>query len=125
MIYTERGKLAVIESESATDSVSFDVLAQTILERPANIIYCVAKEILYGIISMGDIARAKEEGAESVVINRNFTRLLGTEYMKARRIFSEKENINALPVVDEKNVLLGDYARWDDLVIEQAYGGGH
>lgn len=37
MIYTERGKLAVIESESATDSVSFDVLAQTILERPANI----------------------------------------------------------------------------------------
>lgn len=124
MIYTERDKLAVIESESATDSVSFDVLAQTILERPANIIYCVAKEILYGIISMGDIARAKEEGAESVVINRNFTRLSGAEYMKARRIFSEKENINALPVVGENNVLLGDYTRWGDSIIKQIYGGG-
>ncbi|MDE6567103.1 MAG: hypothetical protein K2K70_05160, partial [Lachnospiraceae bacterium] len=57
MIYTERDKLAVIEWDGGADTVSFDALAQVMLERPANMIYCVSKEILYGIISMGDIAR--------------------------------------------------------------------
>jgi citrate lyase synthetase len=34
--------------------------------------------------------------------------------MRARKLFLENAKINALPVVDEENRLLGDYTRWDD-----------
>lgn len=37
--------------------------------------------------------------------------------MRVRRIFQEKEKINAVPVVDENGRLLGDYTRWDDLLV--------
>jgi cytidyltransferase-like protein len=63
---------------------------------------------------MGDIGRASDEGRNFVKVNRNFTKLSGREYMRARKIFHENEKINALPVVDEENRLLGNYVRWDD-----------
>lgn len=126
MIYTGREKLTVIEWDGATDKISLDILVQVILEKPSNMIYFVTeRNRLYGIISMGDVARAKETGLGYVVINKNFTRVMKNEYMEARRIFCEKENINALPVVDENNVLLGDYKRWDDLRTSRyIYGEG-
>lgn len=64
---------------------------------------------------MGDIVRAKRADSRYVEINKQFTHILKKEYMSARRIFCEKKNVNALPVVDEKMVLLGAYSRWDDL----------
>jgi citrate lyase synthetase len=63
---------------------------------------------------MGDIGRAADEGRDFVKINKNFTKLSGREYMRARKLFLENAKINALPVVDEENRLLGDYTRWDD-----------
>ncbi|MBD5522381.1 MAG: adenylyltransferase/cytidyltransferase family protein [Lachnospiraceae bacterium] len=116
MIYTQHDGLTILKLNDKKNKVSFDTLANVILERPSNIIYCELEDELYGIISMGDIARASESGLDYVAINRVFTRILPNDkYMTAKNIFHEKENINALPVVNEDNKLLGAYTRWDDL----------
>jgi len=118
MIYTDIDKLAVIKLEGVTDRISFDILSQVILERPSNMIYCVTgRDQLIGIISMGDIARAGRAGGRYVKINENFTCVMKNEYMKARELFCKKKSINALPVVNGNNILLGDYTRWDDLKV--------
>jgi hypothetical protein len=66
---------------------------------------------------MGDIARAAENEQTSVAINTRFTKLHGYEYMRARKLFLENEKINALPIVDADDRLLGDYTRWDDVPV--------
>lgn len=124
MIYTQYDKLTIVELVDKKSKISFDVLYQVLLERPSNMIYFELEGELYGIISMGDIARAGEEGADCVVINRKFTRIMLSEYMTARRIFREKENINAIPAVNENNRLLGAYVRWDDLHCRNIFATG-
>lgn len=114
MVYKNYDELTILNIPNQTESVSYDILAEAILKRPSNMIYCEADGKLFGIISMGDIERARENELSVVPINRSFTRVTKTEYMKAREIFREKEKINALPVVDETGSLLGDYSRWDD-----------
>ena len=54
------------------DTLSFDELGKILEDRPANVIYCELDGKLYGIISMGDVARADEEGKKAVKINRTF-----------------------------------------------------
>lgn len=125
MIYTSRDKLTVIEQNDITDRISFETLSQVILEKPANMIYCVSKGELYGIISMGDIARARDEGFRYVMINKKFTWVMKNEYMKAREIFCHKKNINALPVVNDNNMLLGAYTRWDVMEVREYVCGGN
>ncbi|MDE5931765.1 MAG: adenylyltransferase/cytidyltransferase family protein [Lachnospiraceae bacterium] len=115
MIYTQHERLTIIEINDKKNTISFDALIKVILDRPSNVIYCESEDGIYGIISMGDIARASEKGADYVVINRKFTRIQPDEYMLARHIFHEKEKINALPVVSVGNKLLGAYTRWNDL----------
>ena len=117
MIYTEYDKLTIIKLMNEADSLSFDELGAILKERPANVIYCELSGKLYGIISMGDVARASDDGKKAVNINRKFTSVKPNEYMKARQIFKEKEKINAVPVIDENGGLLGDYTRWDDLLV--------
>lgn len=117
MLYTEHDKLVIIKLMNETDSLSFDELSGILKEHPANVIYCELDGKLYGIISMGDVARADDEGRNAVIINRTFTWVKPKEYMGVRRIFKEKEKINAVPVVDENGKLLGDYTRWDDLLV--------
>jgi hypothetical protein len=65
---------------------------------------------------MGDIHRATENGIDIVCVNKKFAKLNGYEYMRARTIFLENKKINALPIVDVNNRLIGDYSRWDDLI---------
>lgn len=84
------------------------------MDTPSNMVYCLKAGKLYGIISMGDVHRAKKENKSSVAINTSFTFLHGYEYIKARKIFLENGRINALPIVDEEYKLIGDYSRWDD-----------
>lgn len=120
MIYTEHNKLTVINLINEVDSLSFDELGKVLKERPANVVYCELDGKLYGIISMGDVVRADKEGKNTVNINRIFTWVKPNEYMKVRQIFKENEKINAVPVMDvmdEKGGLLGDYTRWDDLLV--------
>ena len=115
MHYTEYDKLTIIKLMNEVGCLSFDELGEILKERPANVIYCELNTKLYGIISVGDVARAGDRGKKVVSINRKFTSVKPNEYMKVRKIFQEKKSINAVPVTDENGRLLGDYIRWDDL----------
>ncbi len=114
MIYTERDKLTVVETEKEIDHLDFDRITEALLERPSNMIYCESEGRLYGIVSMGDVMRACKDGLREAAVNRRFTKLSPGESMRAREIFRERETINALPVVGEGGGLLGDYTRWDN-----------
>lgn len=114
MIYIQHDRLSILKLNNEEDAVSFDTVAKVILDRPSNMIYCESKGVLYGIISMGDVVRASQNRVDYVVINRKFKQIRPNEYMAARQIFHEKKNINAIPVVDEDNKLLGAYVRWND-----------
>ncbi len=115
MIYAEYDKLTVLKLENHEDYIHMDILSKFMLEKPSNVIYCELNDKLYGIISMGDIARATEIGGR-VAINKNFTCISKNDYMKARDIFHKKKSINALPVVSGESTLIGAYLRWDDLL---------
>lgn len=51
-----------------------------------------------------------------VKITKTFTSLVGYNVIKASEIFRAKENINKIPIVNEKGELIGDYSRWDDML---------
>ena len=115
MVYKNYDELTVLKTTDCDEKISFNALAKSIITKPSNVIYCVQDGKLYGIISMGDIARAREMGLDAVFVNRCFTHILPNEYMKARKVFRERNNVNAIPITEEE-VLLGDYSRWDDLL---------
>lgn len=114
MIFSKKKYLSVLHINNNVKEITFDILADILLEKPTNMIYCEKAGKLYGLISIGDVHRAKEEKKRAVGINTSFTYLQGYEYMKARKIFLENKKINALPIVNEKHELIGDYSRWDD-----------
>lgn len=107
MVYKSYEDLTTLEVSANTDSISFDVLEEIIMACPSNMIYCETDGKLSGLISMGDISRADENGNCEVKINRTFTCVNRNEYMRAREIFKDKRTINALPIVKKTNVLEG------------------
>lgn len=117
MWYTKRRQLTVIEIDEYTESISMEEIKRILLGRPSNMIYCELQGKLFGIISTGDIYRAYVKRQKSVKINKKFSYINAGEHMKARTIFREKRNINALPVVSEDDILIGDYTRWDDIML--------
>lgn len=116
MIYTKRDKLTRYCMPDDSDEVCFGDLRAILMERPSNVVYCEKSGKLYGIISMGDIDRADNAGKDFVTVNRRFTKIKPNEYMRAKQIFKDNENINALPVVSDSNEFMGDYSRWDELI---------
>lgn len=115
MIFKPIEQLSTIEIDSKNQyEVTFDRLGRLLMENPSNMVYCVKEGKLYGIISMGDVRRARVADRNSVDINTSFTFLNGCDYMRARELFLENDKINALPIVDEEHNLIGDYSRWDD-----------
>lgn len=125
MIYIQHDRLALVEVNNKENKLSFDILAKVILERPSNTIYFESDGKLYGILSMGDIARASEKGDSCVEINRKFIQISPNDaYRTAKRIFQENKKINELPIVDEDNKILGSYTRWDDLYNRNMFSTG-
>ena len=112
MIYRNREKLTIIQIKDNEYKISFDRLESVIFDKPSNTIYCELHGELYGIITMGDVARSVEK---FVAINTQFMRLGEDDYMKARNIFFINPSINALPVVNHEGRIMGDWLRWDDL----------
>ena len=106
MIYISREKLTCYIVIDDNDKVYFSKLNSVLMERPANVVYCEKDGKLYGIISMGDIARAYRKGKDFVVINKRFTSVKENEYMHVRNIFRNNNKINALPVVNDLNELI-------------------
>ncbi len=117
MIFKDKDQLSIIEIDDSDNKVSFEKLATLLMDKPSNMIYCTKAGKLYGIISMGDVHRARENGRNHAEINTFFTFLHGMEYMRARKIFLDNDKINALPIVDEDHSLIGDYTRWDDIYL--------
>lgn len=119
MHYKQRQELTIVKVSDNEKKFSFRELEEIILEKPSDIIYCERNEKLYGIISMGDIARARGRGKGCVAVNTHFTSVFHSGQMKARKIFGDKADIHELPVVNEDNMLLGAYTRCDDLLLYQ------
>ena len=117
MIYRERNKLTIIELQENEESISFARLKKIILNKPSEIIYCERNGKLHGIIAMGDISKAYVAGDDFVNINVHFMYIFKTEYMKARETFFGRRNINVLPVLDADGSLIGDWMRWNDLLV--------
>ena len=116
MIYTKKEKLTCHIMSDESGKVHFSELKSLLMERPSNVVYCEKAGKLYGIISMGDIDRADKAEKDFVIVNKRFTSVKLDEYMRVRQIFKDNDKINALPVVNEQNELIGDYSRWDDLI---------
>lgn len=117
MIYTNREQLTILEIDKGERYVSVERIKRILVEAPSNMIYCEQNGKLLGIISTGDIWRACRTQQNKVILNNKYKKLYFGEYVKAKEVFKENERINALPVVTKDNVLIGDYTRWDDLLI--------
>ena len=116
MDYYDRSQLPILSFEEETADLDRGVIREALCEKPCNIVLVEVKNRLFGIVSRGDISRAKKTGKDKVPINRSFTFLKGKQFMRAREIFREKEKIREIPVIDENGRLLGICARSDDLL---------
>lgn len=116
MIYTSREKLTCCVLQDENETVSFEALRPILMEYPSSIVYCEKDGQLVGIISVGDIGRAYKAGDDFVAVNRRFIGVRAGEYMRARQIFKDRDEIHSVPVIGEQNELLGEYARWDDYI---------
>ena len=116
MDWLDRSQLPVISFEGEPEEIPFDTLRRALIERPCGLILAEAAGKLCGVISRGDILRAKTAGRKAVRPNRNFTSLPEGQLMRAREIFKEKENIHEIPVTDTDGRLTGVYTRGDDLL---------
>ena len=116
MFYYERDVLPVVSFDEPVDEVGWGVIESSLCEHPCNIVLIEVREKLYGIISHGDMIRAREKAQEAVPVNTGFTKLEGKRFMQARETFKERLNIHEIPVVDENGALMGICSRYDDLL---------
>ena len=116
MDYYERSQLPILSYEEETEDLDRGAIREALCKKPCNIVLVEVKGRLFGIISRGDISRAKKAGKDKVPINRGFTFLKGKQFMRAREIFKERENIREIPVTDKDGHLLGMCSRSDDLL---------
>ena len=116
MDFYNRSQLPVLSFEEETVDLDRGLIREALCEKPCNIVLVEVKNRLSGIVSWGDISRAKRAGKDKVPINRNFAFLKGKQFMGAREIFREKEKIREIPVTDEDGLLLGMCTRNDDLL---------
>ena len=90
MRYTEKSRLTIIPLNKKRNIVTYDEIVEVMYECPANIIYITYQDKLEGIISSGDIKRAKEAGKRGVLINTRFSCVCRNEIWKAYQIMKEK-----------------------------------
>lgn len=58
MIYKDLNKLAILQINEKRKYLCRDESLEILQKYPSNIIYIVFKEILYGVVTTGDISRA-------------------------------------------------------------------
>lgn len=116
MDYYFRSQLPILSFDKDPKTVGLEAIRDVICEKPCNVIFIEIDGKLAGIISRGDVIRAKEAGLKKVPINRNYTFLEGWNPMKARDIFYRKFTIREIPVIDESGSLIGMCSASDDLL---------
>ena len=109
--------LTILKLKDEEESIDIGLIRTVILQRPSNMIYCETNGKLTGVISMGDLLRACRKNQNQVIVNKQFTSIQYGKFIEAKNIFGSAKNINALPIITEKNTLVGDYTRWDDLLV--------
>ncbi len=117
MLYTQKEMLTILKLKDEEESIDIGSIRTVILQRPSNMIYCETNGKLTGVISMGDLLRACRKNQNQVIVNKQFTSIQYGKFIEAKNIFGSAKNINALPIITEKNTLVGDYTRWDDLLV--------
>lgn len=117
MLYTPREMLTILQLKDGEESVDIESIRSVILKMPSNMIYCETNGELTGVISMGDLFRACRKNHNYVIVNKKFTGIQYGRYIEAKKVFQSAKNINALPIISENNTLIGDYTRWDDLLV--------
>ncbi len=118
MVYKSYKQLTIIKLDCAIDKIHYEDLVKVVIDSPSNVIYFELNERLYGIVSMGDVQRAKVKYGNDgyVPINTCFTCVLQNEYVKAKEILQNRKKINAIPVINQEGRLKGCYSRWNDFV---------
>ena len=75
MRYTKREKLSIINLKELRATVTYDEVIEVLYERPANIIYIMHEDRLYGIVTDADIRRARKNGDKEITINTKFNQI--------------------------------------------------
>lgn len=118
MLRRELKELALYWITQENESIQLDGLKDLYIDKTSEIVYIIYENKLYGIICMSEIVQYSRNG--EVKINRNFTKLVGYNIIKAHQIFRNNKRIHQIPIVNDQGELLGDYSRWDDMLyIEQ------
>jgi len=110
MRYTEKSRLTIIPLNEKRNIVTYDEILEVLYECPANIIYVTYQDKLEGIISSGDIKRAKESGQKGVLINTKFTYVYKDGLWEAYQTMKANPKIKQVPIIDVEGRLLGEYA---------------
>lgn len=114
MLKRELAQLAIYQIDREIEILPIECLHDLYLEKTSEIIYITKNDILYGMVSLGDLLHHSTE--TGVQINRVYTALNSYNVIKAHKIFKTKLNINKIPIVNAQGKLLGDYSRWDDML---------
>lgn len=113
MIYTDRKFLSILPLTEDRDYATYDELIQVLEKRPSNAIYVERDGILCGLITAGCIEKQHDGKTRRVPFNKKFTSVHPGEYLRTLQILKKFAEV---PVVSDNGHLLGDYARWDDLI---------
>ena len=118
MLFISRRYLCIYRSNEKLDVVEKRNLRELLEARPSNTIYFeTADNKLYGMISYGDIRKARDG---IVRINNSFVSLERDAYMEARERFRKSNSICEIPVV-KNGQLVGEFHKFDDeLMIDRA-----
>ena len=119
MRYTKREKLSIINLKELRATVTYDEVIEVLYERPANIIYIMHEDRLYGIVTDADIRRARKNGDKEITINTKFNQIAPGGVLEARQIFKTRPRIKGLPVIAEDGTFLGEYACWGEYLNER------
>ena len=116
MDFYERGQLPILSFDTAPDALDKKTVRRLLCEKPCNLVFVEVREKLYGIVSRGDVSRAKKAGSDIIPVNCDYSFIVGKQFMTAREIFREKKTIQEIPVVDREGRLTGMCSRTDDLL---------
>ena len=116
MDYYSRSQLPILSFDKAPEYLEREDVRRILCEKPCNIVFVEVCEKLYGIVSRGDVSRARKAGNDKIPVNRNYSFIVGKQFMKAREIFREKTAIQEIPVIDREGRLMGMCSRTDDLL---------
>lgn len=104
-------QLAVYPFQDQTQQLSITDLRDLYIKHASGIIYITNKDKLVGILCLEDLMK---QNLSEVEYNKNYIAVKRGRVYTALEIFHTKKRIYNIPIVDENNMLIGDYSRCDD-----------